>query len=563
MIRVDRLTPNPPDPQLGTSATAIATTENHARRITRSVFIVLGAVLLSRMLGFLREWMVARQIGSGIATDAYYAAFTLPDFLNYLVASSALEVILVPIFSTYLADKREHETWYVFSTVVTFVTLLLCSLIVAGEIFAPQFVHMIVPGFSRAEMTQVIFLTRLMLPAQLFLCLGVVFCSAQVAHSHFLVPCLGAAVSNAGIVLCGWLLASRIGITGFAIGVVGGGFVGFFVLQIIGLKKLGVRFTPNANFRHPGFRMFLRLAIPFMLALSVVVTDDWMLRWFGSFLQPSSITWLTYAKMLARIPMNTIGYAVGLASFPHLARLHSEGKYEELNHTLNSAAKALIFLLAPASALAIALHSPIVYLVFSRTRLDGPTLTATASTLALFAIGILGFGVQGLLARGFYATRDTITPAVAGTAFTIASILVYWYFGRHWEHLGLAAASSCIITLFAVVMFALLARRTHNRECWALLRFAMKIVLASAACGAACYWLTIRIEPWIAWRSTRGALLLLFSVSLLGFGLYLALGMALGVCEVRDYLRKLHDWLRPARPLNNRGEPASIAIAGD
>lgn len=299
-----------------THATPRTLADTPARRITRAVLVVLGAVMLSRMLGFVREWMVARQIGSGVATDAYYAAFTLPDFLNYLVASSALEVILVPIFSAYHAEEREHEAWYVFSTVVTFAAVVLCSLIVAAEIFAPQLVRAVVPGFSQSEMTQVVFLTRLMLPAQLFLCLGVIFSSAQVAHANFLIPCLGAAVSNCAIVFGGWFLAPRIGITGFAIGVLAGSFCGFFALQIIGLRRVKARFTPNLNFRHPGFRMFLRLAIPFMLALSVVVTDDWMLRWFGSFLPPASITWLAYGKMLARIPVSTVGYAVGLASFP-------------------------------------------------------------------------------------------------------------------------------------------------------------------------------------------------------------------------------------------------------
>ena len=107
--------------------------------------------MLSRMLGFVREWMVARQIGSGVATDTYYAAFTLPDFLNYLVASSALEVILVPIFSTYHAEEREHEAWYVFSTVVTFAAVVLCSLIVAAEIFAPQLVRASFPGSRIAK----------------------------------------------------------------------------------------------------------------------------------------------------------------------------------------------------------------------------------------------------------------------------------------------------------------------------------------------------------------------------------------------------------------------------
>ena len=126
----------------------------------------MASVLLSRVLGFFRDWTVAHQIGSNAVTDAYYAAFTLPDFLNYLVAGGSLSVTFIPIFAKYVAEKREDEGWRVFSTVVTFMGLVVTAFVVAGEIFAPQLVQVIAPGFSPAEKQRVIYLTRLMLPAQ-------------------------------------------------------------------------------------------------------------------------------------------------------------------------------------------------------------------------------------------------------------------------------------------------------------------------------------------------------------------------------------------------------------
>src|ERR1700677_144423 len=296
------------------------------RHILQSTGIVMGAILASRMLGFVREWTVAHQIGSSAVTDAYYAAFTLPDFLKYLVAGGALGLIFIPVFTKYHVENREDEGWHVFSTVMTLMTLALVVLVGVGEIFTAQLVRFIAPGFDLAQKAEVVFLTRVMLPAQLFLYLGSVMGAVQNAKARFLVPALAAVVYNIGIISGGWLLSSRIGITGFAVGLLFGTFLGFFVLQLVAVWRLGAKFTPNLDFRHPGFLMFVKLAIPIMLALSIDFTDNWMIRWFGSYLAPASITWLTYARTLMAVPLSTVAYALGIASFPFLAQLHSEAK---------------------------------------------------------------------------------------------------------------------------------------------------------------------------------------------------------------------------------------------
>src|SRR5579859_4485328 len=138
--------------------------------------------------------------------------------------------------------------------------------------------------------------------------------------------------------------------TGFAVGVLVGSFVGNFLLQAYGAQQVGARFSPALDLRHPGFRLFVKLAIPIMLALSLSFTDDWIIRWFGSFLVPASITWLTYAKSLMRVPLGVVGQAIGVASFPVLSKLYSEGKFAELNRLLNDTFKGLIILLVPISA---------------------------------------------------------------------------------------------------------------------------------------------------------------------------------------------------------------------
>lgn len=514
------------------------TSLSHTRRVVKSTGIVMGAILLSRLFGFLREWTVAHQIGSGKVTDAFYAAFTLPDMLNYLVASGSLGIVFIPIFAGYMAENREDEGWYVFSTVITFMSILLIGLILLGEIFAPQLVWIIAPGFDPTEKAHVVFLTRLMLPAQIFFYLGSLMAAVQYAKGQLVVPSLAPLMYNFGVIFGGWLLFSRMGITGFAVGLLVGTFSGF-VLQSIAVARHGARFTPNLSLRHPGFKLFLKLAVPMMLALSLVFTDQWIVRWFGSYLHPASITWLSYAKTLMRVPLGVVGQAVGIASFPLLAQLYSEGKLNELANIFNTTIKALILLLIPISAFTIVLKIPLVTFVFSHTRLHEIDIHATAETLGFFSLGMFAWGAQGLLARGFYATRDTLTPAIIGTSITFLNIPVYWYCMRRWQHLGLAMASSIGMIVYTVIIFAFLMRRTQNRKAISLIVFFLKVCAASVLASVACLKPISWLEARISWHTMTGALLVLVIVSVMGIPLVAVLARLFGVREVGFYAKRL------------------------
>jgi putative peptidoglycan lipid II flippase len=414
----------------------------------------------------------------------------------------------------------------------------LIALIVVGEIFAPQLAHLIAPGFAPAERDRLIFLTRLMLPAQFCFYQGSILSAVQYAKGRFLIPTLAPVVYNVMIVLGGLLLASRFGMTGFAIGVLAGAILGNFLLQVYGAFSIGARFRPNLNLRHPGFVLFLRLSIPIMLALSLVFTDDWVIRWFGSYLQPASITWLSYGKTLMRVPLGVVGQGVGVASFPFLAQLYSEGKIDELNQLLNSTMKWLIALLVPISALTIAESAPVVYLVFSHTRLRGPDFNATAATLVFFSLGMFAWGAQNILARGFYATRNTLTPAIVGTVIAFANLPVYWLLVRRSQHLGLAFASSLGITVYTVVLFVLLNRRTRNPEAGAITLFFFKVCAASAVVAYACHRLQLFLEPHFAWHTTTGAFALLAIVTTAGIALLLIAAKLLGIREFEELVAR-------------------------
>ncbi len=507
------------------------------RRITQSTGVVMASVLLSRVLGLLREWAVAHQVGSNAATDAYYAAFTLPDFLNYLVAGGSLSLIFIPVFTKYVAEGAEDDAWHVFSTVLTFMGIVLVVLVVAAEVWAPSLVRLIVPGFKPSESARAVALTRLMLPAQFAFYLGGVLAAVQYAKAQFVVPSLAPLIYNLGIILGGLLLGSRIGITGFSVGVLAGAFVGNFALQIYGACRAGARFRPNLDLGHPGFRLFLKLAIPIMLALSLVFTDDWIVRWFGSYLRPASITWLQWGKTLMRVPLGAVGQAVGVASFPFLAQLFSERRFDELNRTLDSTLKGLLLLLLPISTLTMAESRPLVHLFFAtHTRATALDVNSTAAALVFYSIGMFAWGAQGIVARGFYAAHDTLTPAVSGTLLTLLNLPVYWLLVRRLNYVGLAFASSIGIIVYTVVLFAMLRGRLPGYPVREVLSFFVKVAAVALAAGFVTWRLTEWLGSRVGWSSTRGAIEVLAISSIVGLGLTAALAWIIRIGELRNLL---------------------------
>jgi putative peptidoglycan lipid II flippase len=240
-----------------------------------------------------------------------------------------------------------------------------------------------------------------------------------------------------------------------------------------------------------------------------------------------------------RVPLGVVGQAVGVASFPFLAQLYSEGKLEELNRTLNATLKGLILLLMPISALTIAQTTPLVYLVFSHTRLRAPDLQATAATLAVFSLGMFAWGAQNILARGFYAARDTLTPAIVGTVLTFLNLPLYWLLVRRYQHLGLALASSAGIIVYTLLLFGLLNRRTKNPESGEMVGFFLKITAASVIAAGVCFKLTQVLQASIGWQTPLRALAVLAVVSSVGFVMTGVLAKLFRVRELDSYLAKL------------------------
>lgn len=436
--------------------------EQATRAMRAATLLWMASVLLSRIMGFVRELVIARTVGANAETDVYFTAFTIPDFVNYLLAGGALSITFIPIFSQYMAEGNEEEGWHVFSLITSFLAVVLTVALGAAMLFAPQLSSLVASGFSPEQQEKLVHLTRILLPAQLFIFQGFLLSAVQMAKGQHKWAALSPLVYNGGTILGGLLLGSTLGMEGFAWGVLAGAFVGSFVLQVYGARQVGLRWRFTLDLSHPGFRQYFKLSLPIMVGQSLIVWDEWLTRYFGSFLSAATISWLNYGRKLALVPQAVFGQAAGAASYPYLAKKAAEGEVGEVYRALSSAVRSVLVMALATQAVLTVCAADVCYVLFRSARFGDADVAATAATLTVFSLGIAGWSAQGLLARGFYAFQDTLTPTAWGTAMTVLSAPLYWLLAQQLQHTGLALASTLAISLYAGALYLLLRRKIRG-----------------------------------------------------------------------------------------------------
>src|SRR5215468_1575291 len=270
---------------------------SHQHTAFSATLLLIAAVMASRVIGYARDAYIAWAYGAGGATDAYLAAFTLPDFLNYIVAGGAASITFIAIYTRFLAEKRTADAEKTFSIIISVMTVVMIVGTVVAEIFAPQFVRWFVHGFTPEEIDLCVHLTRILLPAQIFFYVGGVVSAVLLSHRLFLFPAFGPLLYNVFIIGGGVVAGRQLGIASLACGALLGSIVGPFLVNAIGAAKIGTGYSPSFDVKNPAFREWVRLSIPLMLGVSLVTADDWILRYFAS-TGVGDIARLNYAKRL-------------------------------------------------------------------------------------------------------------------------------------------------------------------------------------------------------------------------------------------------------------------------
>lgn len=413
---------------------------SHEHTAFSATLLLMSAVLLSRVIGYVREAYIAYAFGAGPQTDAYVAAFTLPDWLNYIVAGGAASITFISIYTRFLAEKRDADAKKTFSVIITVMTAVMIVGTIFTEIFTPQFVRWMFRGFSPEQVDLCVHLTRILLPAQIFFYVGGVVSAVLLSHRLFLFPAFGPLLYNIFIILGGVVGGHRLGIASLAYGALVGSFVGPFLASVIGAARIGTGYKPSFDITNPAFREWVKLSVPLMLGVSLVTADDWILRHYAAS-GIGDIARLNYAKRLFAVPIAVLGQATGQASLPFFARLFNEKRLQEFATTVNDS----VYRVSAASFLAtgwmMAAALPLIDLVYRRGRFLFSDTQTTAIYFFWFSLSLALWSAQGLYARAFYAAGDTLTPMVAVTVITAASLPIYSILFNNFGVVGLAFAS--------------------------------------------------------------------------------------------------------------------------
>jgi putative peptidoglycan lipid II flippase len=431
---------------------------SHQHTAFSATLLLISAVMLSRVIGYARDAYIAWAYGAGGQTDAYVAAFTLPDFLNYVVAGGAASITFISIYTRFLAEKREADAQKTFSIIITVMTAVMIVGTILTEIFAPQFVRWFVKGFSPQQIDLCVHLTRILLPAQIFFYVGGVVSAVLLSHRLFLFPAFGPLIYNVCIIFGGVVGGRHFGIASLAYGALIGSFAGPFLASVIGAVRIGTGYKPSFDVTNPAFLEWVRLSVPLMLGVSLVTADDWILRHYAAS-GVGDITRLTFAKRLFAVPIAVLGQATGQASLPFFARLYNEKKLKEFAATVNDS----VYRVSAASLLAtgwmMVAAIPLIDLVYRRGKFSFADTQTSAVYFFWFSLSLVLWSAQGLYARAFYAAGDTLTPMVAVSVITVASLPVYSVLFHTFGVVGLAWASDIGIGINLLALAGLLHYR--------------------------------------------------------------------------------------------------------
>lgn len=458
--------------------------------VVRAVGSLGLATLTSRILGFVRDVVMARAFGAGPITDAFFVAFRIPNLFRRLLAEGALSTAFIPVFAESLAVGSRPDFNRMVRAVSGALTLTLCAVSALGVLLAPWLVGVMAPGFSGVpgQLGLAITLTRLMFPYLIFVGLGALAMGVLNTHHRFFTSALGPAVLNVGMITSILALAPHVQppVLALAVGVLVGG-LGQFAIQLPEIRGVGVTLLPSAEFSHPALRRITRLLGPAVFGLAAVQLNVFVNTLLASLLPAGSISFLYYADRVVEFPLGVFGVAVASASLPAMAQQAARRDLAGLTGTVNFALRLSCFVAIPASVGLWLLREPITRLLFERGRFGPEDTQATAWALGFYALGLTAFSAVRIVAQAFYALEDPRTPVRVGIMAVGLNVALALALMGPLAHGGLALSASASATANLLALLWLLRRRLGplggRRIVASLARAGAATVVVAAWCG--------------------------------------------------------------------------------
>jgi putative peptidoglycan lipid II flippase len=499
--------------------------------LIRAVATVSGMTMVSRLLGFARDLVIARIFGAGLATDAFFVAFRIPNLLRRLFAEGAFSQSFVPILSQYRVERGEEATRELVNRVATLLATVLLVVSILGVVLAPLVIYVSAPGFSdepdKFELT--VSLLRVTFPYIFFVSLVSLAGGILNTWGRFAIPALTPSLLNLSFIVLALFAAPYfdppVMVLAWAVFVGGALQLAF---QVPALRRIG--FLPRLRFdwRDEGVKRIVTLMGPAIIGVSVAQISLLINTVFASFLPSGSVSWLYYADRLMEFPTALLGVALGTVLLPSLARSHANGDAEEYSRLLDWGMRLTVLLALPAAVALMVLSVPLVCSLFQYGAFSDQDVWMTRQALVAYSVGLVGLIMVKILAPGFYARQNVSTPMRIAIISLVATQLMNAVFVGVFAHAGLALAISLAACLNAALLYRGLRSRGHfvPRPGWGM--FLAKTAIAVTVMGVVLYFAMGEAAWWInagaALRAAAlagivagGALIYFASLYLMGF----------------------------------------------
>ncbi len=505
------------------------------RGIVRSTTIISLGTLSSRILGFVRDIIIAKLLGTASGADAFFVAFRIPNLFRDLVGEGATNSAFVPVFSEYEAKKDKVELWN-FVSVFLILSLMVLSLItILGIVFAPVIVRVMAPGFltDPQKLETTIFLTRIMFPYLILIGLTAYSMGILYTFRSFVTPAFSPCLLN--VAMIGSALVATFlhhdHVLGLAIGVLIGGVLQLSV-QIWPLVKKGIHIKRPLTLSHPGAKKVGQLLLPRLFGSAVyqlnIVIDTFCASLSG-IVGAGGIAAIYYANRIIQFPMGLVGVALASAILPSMAGFAARDNLEDLKKTLAFSLENIFLVMVPASVAVMLLAFPMTKILFERGEFNSYSTQITSWALLFSAFGLVGFGGSKIMVTTFHSLQDTATPVKVGFVCLITNAVLNFLLMGPLKVGGIALASAIASTVNFLVLFYLMNKKLdgiHEN----LLHYFFRVSLAAGLMGSGIIfaWNQLGFFPEI----TR-----LLVVMALGIFIYLVSCLFLKISQVEAVLR--------------------------
>lgn len=487
-----------------------------SKQLAKSTGLVGSMTFISRILGFIRDMVVAQYFGASAELDAFLVAFKLPNFFRALFAEGAFSQSFVPILAEYREKSTHQETQSYLNAVAGSLMLVLALFVLVGVLFAPEVIRIFAPGFEIGSERFVLasHMLRITFPYLFFISLTAFAGGILNTYGRFAVPAITPTLLNISLIACTLLLATRLPDPIFALawGVLLGGILQL-ALQIPFLMREKLIPRPRLGFNNPGVRKLLKLIAPLTYGASITQINLMISTIFASYLVTGSVSWLYYADRLMQFPLGIFGVALATVTLPYLSRKHAAQDSHSYGMILDWAIKVSLLIALPAAIALWLLSTPILTALFQYREFTAHDVAQSAAALNMYTIGLVAFILQKLFAVSCYAKQDMKGPVIIATFTLIFNLILSYVLMQTMAHVGLALATSASALIGAALLFIRLIRH-HQVELendWLL--YIVRIVIANASMGAVLYGINLWVGDWGALTLSSRALFLLLSIS--------------------------------------------------